>query len=175
MYQTLEQRAELIDAGVEGLPAFRVQFPPTTERPGPEGFEVAIDIPQNRLVFASTPERLRLLSGLFGYLDKHQNAFQQPIQLVAADETTAELAKKLTPEIKKMIEARETGAALPRRAKPGGELPINSSKNGRSPRLKTSRPRMPSSRPRTPSSRPKQHRSFHCNNPGNRGSAVFRS
>ena len=101
VYETLKDRAELIDAGALGLPAFRVQFPPTPDKPGPEGFEVAIDIPQNRLVFASTPERLKLLSGLFRYLDR-QNAFEQPIQLVAADEKTAELAKNLTPEIEKI-------------------------------------------------------------------------
>ncbi len=124
VYETLKDRAELIDAGVEGLPAFRVQFPPAPDKPRVEGFEVAIDIPQNRLVFASTPERLKLLSGLFRYLDR-QNAFQEPIRLVAADERAAELAKNLTPEIEKMIRARDKLKAKPKAAADAGRNVTN--------------------------------------------------
>jgi hypothetical protein len=89
LYKALQDQAELFDAGINGLPAFRVQFPSPVNTAGSEGFEVGIDIAKNQIALASTPERLRQLANLFQYVDRESNAFETPIRLVAADEKTA--------------------------------------------------------------------------------------
>ncbi len=113
LFKALESKAQLFDRGINGLPAFRVQFPSPVENGGLEGFEVGIDIAKNQILLASTPKRLRQLTSLFQYVDRETNEFQQPIRLVAADETTAQLAQELTPQLNRIAGKRKNSARCP--------------------------------------------------------------
>jgi general secretion pathway protein D len=110
LYKAHKLRAELVDAGVAGLPAFRVIFP-AAKNGAVEGFEVAIDISKNQIVIASDADRVKRLTSLFQTLDRENNAFEQPIQLVAADEETAKLADQLTPRLNRLAREAEKAPA----------------------------------------------------------------
>ncbi len=135
LYKALQTRAELVDSGVNGLPAFRVQFPSTSQNGGLEGYEVGIDQAKNQMVLSGAPKKLPQLTALFQYLDRESNAFQQPIQLIAADDDTARLAEQLTPQLKRAAREVERQNAAPAslpfgqkaRSKPGTRMGAGSS------------------------------------------------
>lgn len=105
LYKAVSGQAELLDVGINGLPSFRMSFPPSTPNTGPVGYEVGIDLEKNQIVMASTPQRLQQLTSLFQYMDRETNAFQSPIRLMAADDATSQLAQQLNPQLKRI--ARE--------------------------------------------------------------------
>ena len=113
LYKALKPQAELVDAGVSGLPAFRVKLSSATPSAAPQGYEVGIDLAKNEVVMAGSPERLEKLTKLFQYLDRETNAFQQPIQLIAADENTAHLTQELMPNLKRIVREAEKTKARP--------------------------------------------------------------
>lgn len=129
LYKAVNERAELLDAGINGLPSFRMSFPASAENAAPGGYEVGIDLQKNQIVMASTPDRLRQLATLFQIMDRDTNAFQSPIRLMAADDATAKLAQQLNPQLNRIAREAAKQNVQPADGRVGGaakgELPPN--------------------------------------------------
>lgn len=101
VYRAFKERAELIDAGHQGLPAFRVR------RSSSESgtlFQVSIDAAKEQLWVEAPPAEAEAVLKLLRKLDTLE---QEPIQLVSSTKSVCTVAPQLPAEIAKLRAQRE--------------------------------------------------------------------
>lgn len=101
VYRAFKERAELIDAGHQGLPAFRVR------RDGSSSgtlFQVSIDAAKEQLWVEAAPAEAEAVLKLLRKLDTLE---QEPIQLVSSTKSVCTVAPQLPAEIAKLRAQRE--------------------------------------------------------------------
>jgi type II secretion system protein D len=119
LYASLKGRTELLQAGLNGLPSFRVFDAPSEHRQPlanagrdkradfPTTFTVALDAEHNRLVIEATPRRLSAALRLCEQLDKQSaTSGLLPLQLVSADAETCAVARNLAPQLNRLVAER---------------------------------------------------------------------
>lgn len=91
LYRTFRDRAELLEEGRNGLPAFRVQTAEAESQERPIEFAVAIDEQQEEILVDARPTEAEAMLKLLRRLDT-PNLEEQPIQLVSTTRTACEVA-----------------------------------------------------------------------------------
>jgi len=91
LFRTFRDRAELLEEGRNGLPAFRVQAAETEVAQRPIEFAVAIDEQQEEIVVDARPTEAEAMLKLLRKLDT-PTLEEEPIQLVATTRTACEVA-----------------------------------------------------------------------------------
>ncbi|MBI1346044.1 hypothetical protein GC163_07120 [bacterium] len=94
LFRTFRDRAELLEEGRNGLPAFRVQAAESNEVTRPIEFAVAIDEQQEEIVVDARPTEAEAMLKLLRKLDT-PGLEEQPIQLVSTTRTACEVAMQL--------------------------------------------------------------------------------
>lgn len=109
VFRTFRDRAELIDAGRNGLPAFRVRGESVNGAPAPVQFSMAIDEEREELLIDAPPKQADALVKLLKRLDTSPlNA--EPMQLVASTKAVAQIAPQLPAEFAKIQAVRNRQA-----------------------------------------------------------------
>ena len=109
LYAALKGRSELLTAGLQGLPSFRVFDAPSDHKGAfhavakdnpaalPTTFIVGLDIDHNRLVIEAPRRRLAAAIRLCTRVDAHVEGIGTPLEVVPADAETCAVAKNLGP------------------------------------------------------------------------------
>jgi type II secretion system protein D len=101
VYSALKTRSELVDAGPENLPAFRV-----FESAGARSrvtCTVGIDTEHNRLVIDAPARKRSALRHLLDCMDESEPTVDDNLRLISADVPRATLAKNVTTELNRLI------------------------------------------------------------------------
>jgi type II secretion system protein D len=101
LYSALKGRAELLDAGPENLPSFRL-FDAAGAR-ARVTCTVGIDTEHNRLVIEAPAKRRSALLQVFARLDETDSLTDDNLRLVSADVPRATIAQNVTSELNKFI------------------------------------------------------------------------
>ena len=110
IYTAFRNKSQLINKGPQGLPAFQVlrNQPGSGIATGASGrlFSIGINMQSNQLVVEATPATNRQLVKMIRTLDLLQPRAGEAIQLVSGTAQSAEIARKLNPQLQKMMMAR---------------------------------------------------------------------
>jgi len=113
IYKAFRNKSELTNKGPQGLPAFQVFRHQLSSgiASGASGrlFSIGINMQANQLVVEATPARNRQLVKMIRTLDLLQPRAGETIQLISGSEQSAEIARKLNPELQKMLARRRHG------------------------------------------------------------------
>ncbi len=121
IYETFVSRAELVDKGPNGLPAFRVYHQPPQagagnpfERDRSQSntwFTMEIDTDRNRLALTATQRTTRGITQLVQQLDRVPGPADVATRVVAGDAKMMNVGRELQPELSRLRQARATGQA----------------------------------------------------------------
>ena len=138
LYASLKGRTELLQAGLKGLPSFRVTEAANPRKRAasneaevslPTSFTIGLDTDHNRLVIEATPRRLNAAVKLCQRLDTHVEGTGLPLQLVSADSETCAVARNLAPQLDRLVTQRaplelaQNNAAPPAANEPAAPQP----------------------------------------------------
>lgn len=141
IYTAFRNKSELTNKGPQGLPAFQVYRHQLSSgiASGASGrlFSIGINMQANQLIVEATPARNRQLVKMIRTLDLLQPRAGEAIQLVSGSEQSAEIARKLNPELQKMLARRRHGDQF-------AQAP------NRQPAAQPQNPDQPPTRPRIP-------------------------
>ncbi len=101
LYSALKGRAELLDAGPENLPSFRL-FDAAGAR-ARVACTIGIDTEHNRLVIEAPAKKRSALLQVFARLDETDSLTDDNLRLVSADVPRATIAQNVTSELNKFI------------------------------------------------------------------------
>jgi general secretion pathway protein D len=112
LFKAFEARAELVDAGPQGLPAFRAYHPATAAEKekdpkarGPVWFVMEIDQDQNTLWIHGDAKATKSLSTLIDRLDQSPQP-GEATKVVAGEGQLKNVAEQLQPQLDKMAQSR---------------------------------------------------------------------
>ncbi len=116
LFKAFESRAELVKAGPQGLPAFRVFHPAPKEdmtpgARGPQWFVMEIDPDRNTLWVHGDARAVKSLPVLVERLDQTAAPQGEATKVMAGEGQLKGVADQLKPELDKLLEARQQGAA----------------------------------------------------------------
>jgi type II secretion system protein D len=111
VYTVLKTRSELVDAGPENLPSFRV-FDAVGAR-SRVAFTVGIDTEHNRLVIDAAARKRSALRHVFECLDESEPIVDDNLRLVAADVPRAAIAKNVTTELNQLVAQNSPNPPIP--------------------------------------------------------------
>jgi len=116
LYKAFESRAELVEAGPKGLPAFRVFHPAPKEdmnpkARGPQWFVMEIDTDRNTLWVHGDARAVKSLPVLIERLDQAPAPQGDATKVMAGEGQLKGVADKLKPELDKLLDARRQGTA----------------------------------------------------------------
>ncbi|MEO1993988.1 MAG: secretin N-terminal domain-containing protein, partial [Planctomycetaceae bacterium] len=139
IYKAFRNKSELINKGPQGLPAFQVfrDQPTSGIASGASGrlFAIGINMQTNQLVVEATPATSRQLVKMIRTLDLLQPRAGEAIQLVSGTAQSAEIARRLNPQLQKMMTRRRQGDQL-------------AQAENRQPPAQPQNPNQPNARPR---------------------------
>lgn len=116
LHKAFESRAELVKAGPQGLPAFRVFHPApkddmTPGARGPQWFVMEIDPDRNTLWVHGDARAVKSLPLLVERLDQAATPQGEATKVMAGEGQLKGVADQLKPELDKLIDARRQGTA----------------------------------------------------------------
>ena len=106
VFRTFRDRAELVEAGRNGLPAFTVKGEAPASGPAPVRFQMAIDDEREELLIDAPAKEADALVKLLKRLDTPMLE-TEPFQLVASTKSVAEIAPQLPAQFAKIRAMRE--------------------------------------------------------------------
>ena len=111
IYKPLKTRAELIDAGPAGLPAFRVYEPVLKSQPRTAkrrvAFTMGIDTKSNELIVESDARRATSVVELVRYLDTTQVAKDEILKIVPTNTDPTPIVETLRPQLAMLMQMQK--------------------------------------------------------------------